>query len=195
MVIETDSFGRIPQRRDRVHKACGQAAETSASQRGFGLAFDHIVQLLAVVRQELLRLSVDPEIDKRIEQKSPREELSGNVIDLLFPAVHLADRKDPLDQKHQDMVRLFVTAFFQRFAEALVGKFRELTLHIHHHNVEDHVSVTHFTLLSVLIRLYCSVKARSASRCAVCGCLKSNNIPFIPDFISSPPGAVSANES
>ena len=67
------------------------------------------------------------------------------------------------------MVGLFVTANLQRLSEAFMGELSELPLHIHHHNVEDHVSVSHCMLLSVPIRLICQVKARNASRCAACG--------------------------
>ena len=148
MIIEPDPFRRVSQCRDGVHKTRGQPSEASAAEGGLRLALDHIFELSAIAGQQLLCLSIDPEIDQCVEQKSAREKLRRYIVDLLLSAVGLTDRQDPLDQQHQNMIGLLIPAFLQRLSETLMGQLGELALHIHQHDIKDHISVSHGPLLS-----------------------------------------------
>ena len=78
--------------------------------------------------------------------KKPRAEeemilIPGGLKRVYARTQHQAEYINML--QHKDMVCLFIPAFFKRFSESLMGQLFELLLHIHHHNVKDHISVTH----------------------------------------------------
>ena len=142
-IIDAKTLCRIAKCRYRVHKACRQASQASAAERGFRLILQNILKFLAVPGQKLFCLSIDPEIDQGIKKKPSGQELRRDIVDLLLSAVLLAYLEDPLDKQHQNKVCLFIAAFFKRLSESLMRQLRELFLHIHHHNIKDHVPVTH----------------------------------------------------
>ena len=44
------------------------------------------------------------------------------------------------------MVCLFIPALLKRLSEPLMGEFDQLAFHIHHHNVKDHILISHISL-------------------------------------------------
>ena len=142
-IVDAQTLRRIAKRRYGVHKARRQTAQAAASEGGLGLILQNILKVLAIPGEKFFRLSVDPEINQRIEEKSSGQKFRRDIVDLLLSAVLLTDFEDSLDQQHQNKICLFIPAFFKRFSESLMGQLRELLLHIHYHNVKDHVSVAH----------------------------------------------------